>query len=97
VALVGPSGSGKSSIAALLLRLYEPTGGRILVDGQPLGDQPADAWRRRVAAVMQEPGLMSGSIADNIRCAGLRLDARCIDVGLAVQHALCTRPMHCSM
>ncbi|MBQ9472955.1 MAG: ATP-binding cassette domain-containing protein [Bacteroidales bacterium] len=64
-ALVGASGSGKSTIVDLLLRFYEPTGGIIKVHGRPLADEPA--WLSRVAVARQLPQLMSGSVADNIR------------------------------
>lgn len=67
VALVGPSGAGKSTVAALLLRFYDPQSGRITLDGQDLtGVQPA-SLRRAVGIVSQEPILFATSIADNIR------------------------------
>ena len=67
VALVGESGSGKSTIASLLLRLAEPTEGRVLVGEADLGDVEPVAWRRLVAWVPQRPTLVRGSIAENIR------------------------------
>jgi thiol reductant ABC exporter CydD subunit len=67
VALVGASGAGKSTVAALLLGLLEPTAGRISIGGIDLNDCDADAWRRRVAWVPQHPTLVRGSVADNIR------------------------------
>jgi subfamily B ATP-binding cassette protein MsbA len=69
VALVGPSGSGKSTIVNLLTRFYDPTEGRILVDGVDLRNLQLRAYHRRVAIVLQEPFLFSGSIFDNI-CYG---------------------------
>jgi ATP-binding cassette subfamily B protein len=67
VALVGPSGSGKSTTASLLLRYYDPTSGRITLDGRPLtGLDPRDL-RRAIGVVSQEPILFATSIADNIR------------------------------
>lgn len=66
LALVGPSGGGKTTIADLLLGLYAPTGGTIRVDGRDLRAQPAGWWRRRVSAVLQDPVLLDGSIAENI-------------------------------
>jgi ATP-binding cassette subfamily C protein CydD len=67
VALVGPSGSGKSTIASLLLRLLEPTGGRVTVDAVDLASCDAAAWRTQVAWVPQRPTLFRGTVADNIR------------------------------
>jgi ATP-binding cassette subfamily C protein CydD len=69
VALVGPSGGGKSTIAALLLRLAEPTGGRVTVGGVDLGACTAESWRANLAWVPQSPTLLRGTVADNIRLA----------------------------
>jgi ABC-type multidrug transport system fused ATPase/permease subunit len=69
VALVGRSGSGKSTIIHLLLRFYDPTGGRILLDGRDIRQLDPSWLRRQIAVVMQEPVLFSRSIADNIRYA----------------------------
>ena len=67
VALVGPSGSGKSTLASLLLRLAEPTAGRITVGGVDLASCDPAAWRRQLAWVPQRPTLFCGTVADNIR------------------------------
>ena len=67
VALVGPSGSGKSTLASLLLRLAEPTAGRITVGGVDLASCDPAAWRRQLAWVPQRPTLFRGTVADNIR------------------------------
>jgi len=67
VALVGPSGGGKSTIAALLLRLAEPTSGRIAVGSVDLGDCSPESWRARLAWLPQRPTLIRGTVADNIR------------------------------
>ncbi|GFN23069.1 thiol reductant ABC exporter subunit CydD [Thermanaeromonas sp. C210] len=66
VALVGPSGGGKSTIAHLLLRFLEPDRGLITANGLPLNQIPLEEWRRQVALVPQHPYLFSGTIADNI-------------------------------
>ena len=67
VALVGESGAGKSTVAALLLGLLSPTGGRILVGDFDLSECRLEEWRRLVAWVPQHPTLFRASIADNIR------------------------------
>lgn len=67
VALVGPSGAGKSTIAAMLLRLYDPDGGRILLDGRDVRELDPGWLRRQIGLVSQEPTLFSSSIAENIR------------------------------
>ncbi len=67
VALVGGSGGGKSTAASLLLRLCEPTGGRVTVGGVDLAGCEAAAWRAQVAWVPQDPTLFRGTVADNIR------------------------------
>ncbi|MGD9694443.1 MAG: thiol reductant ABC exporter subunit CydD [Thermoleophilia bacterium] len=69
VALVGPSGAGKSTLLALLMRLADPEGGRVTVGGVDLRDGDPQAWRRRVAWVPQRPGLVAGTVADNVRMA----------------------------
>jgi len=74
VALVGPSGGGKSTLAALLLRLAEPTSGRILVGTDDLAGLDAAAWRRSLAYVPQRPTLFRGTIADNIRLGDASAD-----------------------
>jgi len=69
VALVGPSGSGKSTIINLLLRFYEPTSGRILIDGVPVDRIPLDSLRRQIGLVPQETFLFSGTSRENIAYA----------------------------
>lgn len=66
VALVGPSGGGKSTIAALLMRYYDPQEGRIAVDGCPLDGVDGGWWRSRLGVVSQEPMLFSTTVAENI-------------------------------
>ncbi|QPN63334.1 ABC transporter ATP-binding protein [Synechococcus sp. CBW1004] len=78
VALVGPTGSGKSTVIRLLCRLYEPQRGRILLDGVDIRELPIASLRRRLGVVLQDTFLFSGSVADN-----LRLDAPVSDAELA--------------
>jgi ABC-type multidrug transport system fused ATPase/permease subunit len=67
VAVVGASGAGKTSIASLLLRLFDPTSGAITLDGVPLVDFSRAAWLGTIGYVSQENFIFNGSIADNIR------------------------------
>ncbi|HYB29088.1 MAG TPA: thiol reductant ABC exporter subunit CydD [Solirubrobacteraceae bacterium] len=67
VALIGESGAGKSTVAALLLGLLAPSSGRISVGGVDLADCDLAAWRRLTAWVPQHPTLIRGTVADNIR------------------------------
>lgn len=67
VALVGDSGAGKSTVAALLLGLVQPVAGRVTVGGVDLATCDMSAWRRQVAWVPQQPALLRASVADNIR------------------------------
>ena len=73
VAIVGPTGAGKTTLVWLLARFYDPSAGRILLDGVDLRKIRLDALRRQMSIVLQEPLLFSGTIAENIRYG--RLDA----------------------
>jgi ABC-type multidrug transport system fused ATPase/permease subunit len=66
VALVGATGAGKSTFAKLVARFYDPTDGRVLVDGHDLRDVAAHSLRSQMGIVPQEAFLFSGTIADNI-------------------------------
>jgi subfamily B ATP-binding cassette protein MsbA len=68
-ALVGPSGGGKSTVVALLLRFEEPSAGRIAIDGVDTRDATAASVRAQFALVTQDPLLFSGTVRDNIRFA----------------------------
>ncbi|MDB5512675.1 MAG: transporter [Enterovirga sp.] len=67
VALVGPSGAGKSTVFQLLLRFYDPQGGRVLIDGHDLREIDPAELRRRIALVPQDPVIFMGTVAENIR------------------------------
>jgi ABC-type multidrug transport system fused ATPase/permease subunit len=81
VALLGDTGAGKSTLARLLARFYDPGSGSLLVDGIPLADLDEHDLRRAVAMVTQEPFLFTGSVAENIAFG--RPDASRADVEAA--------------
>lgn len=66
VALVGPSGNGKSTIANLLLRLYDPQGGRAMVDGRDVREYTLESLRSQVSVVLQDSFLFAASVRENI-------------------------------
>ncbi|KAL8036237.1 hypothetical protein ABFX02_12G146000 [Erythranthe guttata] len=70
LALVGPSGCGKSSVISLIQRFYEPSSGRVFVDGKDIRKYNLKSLRRHVAVVPQEPCLFATSIYDNIAYGG---------------------------
>jgi ATP-binding cassette subfamily B protein len=86
VAIVGPTGSGKTTIIRLLCRLYEPQQGRILLDGVDIRELPQALLRRRLGVVLQDTFLFSGNVADNLRLdadlSDRELEALCRDLGL---------------
>jgi len=67
MAIVGPSGVGKTTLVSLLLQFYRPQKGEILIDGRPAREYELHSLRRRVGYVPQSPTLLSGTIADNLR------------------------------
>lgn len=67
VALVGPSGAGKTTVFSLLLRFYQPQSGLIMLDGTPIGQLSLQGLRERIAIVPQEPVIFSSSALENIR------------------------------
>lgn len=92
LAVVGPSGSGKSSFLRLINRLDEPTGGTVYVEGIDYREIPPRELRRRLGMVMQSPHLFPGTVADNIRFGPLQrnepvseeaIDELLAEVGLA--------------
>ena len=76
VAIVGPTGSGKSTLGALLCRLYEPPPGSVFIGGHDVRDLPAGRLRRSVGYVPQESFLFSRPLRDNVRLGDERADAR---------------------
>ncbi len=66
IAITGPSGGGKSTLAKILLGLVEPDAGEVLVDGVPLARFGRRAFRERIGAVLQDDALFAGTIADNV-------------------------------
>ncbi|EGY21226.1 beta-(1-2)glucan export ATP-binding/permease ndvA [Verticillium dahliae VdLs.17] len=71
VAIVGATGAGKSSVAKLLFRFYDVTGGRITIDGHDIRDISLDSLRNTFGVVPQSPMLFNGTIMDNLRYARL--------------------------
>jgi ATP-binding cassette subfamily B protein len=85
VALVGPSGVGKSTVVQLLLRFYDPQRGRVAIDGHDLRDVRQESVRAAVGVVFQENVLLSGTVATNLRLA--RPDASDDEVVAALRAA----------
>jgi ATP-binding cassette subfamily B protein RaxB len=79
VAIIGTSGSGKTTLMRVMLGLLAPGAGKIHVDGVPLGPATMAAWRCRIAAVMQDDYLLSGTLADNISFFDPHPDQRLIE------------------
>jgi ATP-binding cassette subfamily B protein len=69
VAFVGPTGAGKSTIAKLVTRFYDPTSGKVTIDGHDLRDVTMSSLRRQLGVVPQEPFLFTGTIRDNVAFA----------------------------
>ncbi|MBO0991953.1 ABC transporter ATP-binding protein [Bacillus sp. SD088] len=85
IALVGPTGSGKTTIINLLMRFYDVTGGQLRIDGRDIRDYQLSGLRRRIGIVLQDTFLFSGTIMENIRYG--RLEATDEDVISAAKMA----------
>lgn len=87
-AIVGPTGAGKSTVLALLSRLYDPDRGRVLLDGVDLRDLDLRSLRRRIAVVPQDVFLFTGTILDNVRLLDESIDEERVREALARVGAL---------
>lgn len=72
VAIVGPSGVGKTTLVSLILRFYKPTAGEIFLDGYPASEFELESLRQRIGYVAQSTLLLSGTIADNLRYGNIK-------------------------
>ena len=96
IAFVGTSGCGKTTLMKIMLGLFEPTAGRVLVDGRPLADVGVGEYRRHVGSVMQEDALFAGSIAENIAFFDSEIDmARVVHVAAlaCIHREIIAKPM----
>ena len=87
IALVGPTGAGKSSLLSLLPAFYEYTSGTVTIDGQPVADTSLTSLRQNIAIVSQEPFLFNGTIRENIQYG--QLDANEEQITEAAKAANC--------
>jgi ATP-binding cassette subfamily C protein CydD len=88
VAVVGPSGTGKTSLLNLILGFYLPISGSLLINGHPMGHYGLAAWRQRIAWVGQRPYLYHGSIRENIALGNPRATDGQIEAAAAQAHVL---------
>ncbi len=87
IALVGLTGAGKTTLVSLIPRFYDATAGRVLVDGMDVRQYRVRSLREKIAIVLQEPVLFSGTIADNIRYGRLDATAEQIEEAGRAAHA----------
>ncbi|WP_445681145.1 ABC transporter transmembrane domain-containing protein [Radicibacter daui] len=88
VAVVGPSGAGKTTLFQLLLRFYDPQQGEVLIDGVEARQALPQDWRRRIGLVPQDPFIFSASVADNIRYGRPGADDAALREAARAAHAL---------
>lgn len=87
VALVGATGSGKSTLVNLLLRFYDPSAGRVTLDGFDLKEIPLDVLHARIGLVLQEDFLFAGTVRDNLVMEREGISAEALDEALRASHA----------
>jgi glucan exporter ATP-binding protein len=87
IALVGPTGAGKTTALSLLYRAYDPQRGRITVDGYDIRDVRLDTLRKNIGVVFQEPGLFYRSILENLRIANPDADLQAIEAAARAAEA----------
>jgi ABC-type multidrug transport system fused ATPase/permease subunit len=87
IALVGLTGAGKTTLVSLIPRFYHPTSGRVLIDGVDVRDYRVRSLREKIAIVLQDPVLFSGTIADNLRYGRLDADAAELEAAARAAHA----------
>lgn len=87
IAIVGPTGAGKTTVVNLLHRFYDPTEGRIMIDGYDLRQVNVESWYRQLALVPQETILFGGTILDNVRYGNPAADEREVERACKAAHA----------
>ncbi|HSB44237.1 MAG TPA: ABC transporter ATP-binding protein [Nitrospira sp.] len=87
VAIVGPTGAGKTTAMNLIHRFYDPTEGRITIDGQDLRQVTLESWYRQIALVPQETILFGGTILDNIRYGNREASEEMVEAASRAAHA----------
>ncbi|HYT84705.1 MAG TPA: ABC transporter ATP-binding protein [Gemmatimonadales bacterium] len=87
VALVGPSGSGKSTLVSLILRLYDPTAGRVLIDERDIRDYTLASLRVQMSVVLQDSLLFAATIRENIACGAPGAPPEAIEAAARVANA----------
>ncbi|HSA61444.1 MAG TPA: ABC transporter ATP-binding protein [Nitrospiraceae bacterium] len=87
IAFVGPTGAGKTTVINLLHRFYDPTAGRLTIDGYDLRQVTVESWYRQVALVPQETILFGGTILDNIRYGNLDASESAVQEASKAAHA----------
>ena len=92
IAIVGPTGAGKSTMVKLLMRFYDVSGGRILIDGHDIREFDRDDLRRLFGMVLQDTWLFEGTIADNIRYGRLDATDEEVEAAAHADHFIRTQP-----